>query len=78
MLLGEKLCGFKCHRAVSFADLVPAGTFYCQLEVKLDLSVRRDLAQDRYAMSMGRPLIDPVVFIKLQLFICFGGFRSER
>jgi transposase len=33
---------------------------------------------ERYAASLGRPSIDPVVFFKLQLVMFFEGIRSER
>ncbi len=63
--------------AVSLEDLVPRDHFYRHLEAKLDLSFVRDWTQELYAVR-GRPSIDPVVFLKLQLVMFFEGIRSER
>src|SRR5688500_15682392 len=63
--------------AVSLEDLVPADHFYRHLERALDLAFVRDLVTDAYA-GIGRPSIDPVVFVKLQLVLYFEGLRSER
>ena len=57
--------------------LVPPGNPYRDLEAKLDLSFVRDCVGDLYA-DCGRPSIDPVVFLKLQLILFFEGLRSER
>lgn len=50
----------------SLEELVPQDHFYRHLGAKLDLTFVRDLVADRYAVG-GRPSIDPVVFIRLQL-----------
>lgn len=63
--------------AVSLEDLVPGDHFSRRLETKRDLSFVRDLTRQPYA-ERGRPSIDPVVFIKLQLVMVFEGIRSER
>lgn len=62
---------------VSLEDLVPADNFSRFLDAKLDLSFIRTWVQDCYA-ERGRPSIDPVVFVKLQLVLFFEGLRSER
>lgn len=46
--------------------LVPADSFYGQLESRLDLPFVRLLARG-CCYEMGRPSIDPVVFFKFQL-----------
>lgn len=51
--------------------------FYRHLEATLDLSFVRDWKRELYA-ARGRPSIDPVVFLKLQLLMFFEGIRSER
>jgi transposase len=63
--------------AVSLEDLVPADNFYRHVEATLDLSFVREWVQELYA-ERGRPSIDPVVFLKLQLIMFFEGIRSER
>ena len=62
---------------VSLEALVPPDHFYRQLEAKLDLGFVRALVHGRSEAS-GRPAIDPIVFFKLQLSLCFEGIRSER
>jgi transposase len=64
-------------RNISLEDLVPADHFYRHVERTLDLSFVRDLVRDLYS-AFGRPSIDPVVFVKLQLVMFFEGIRSER
>jgi transposase len=63
--------------AVSLEGLIPQDNFYRHLEGKLDLSFVRCWVRERYA-ERGRPSIDPVVFLKLQLVMFFEGIRSER
>jgi transposase len=63
--------------AVSLGDLVPPNHFCRDLEAKLDLDFVRDWAQALYA-ERGRPSIDPVVFLKLQLVKFFEDVRSEH
>jgi transposase len=62
---------------VSLEHLVPAHHFYRHLEAKLDLSFVREWAHELYA-ERGRPSIDPIVFVKLQLVMFFEDIRSER
>jgi transposase len=61
----------------SLDDLVPPGHFSRHLEATLALAFVRDLVRDRYAAG-GRPGLDPVVYFKLQLVLCFEGLRSEQ
>src|SRR6185312_1699171 len=63
--------------SLSLEDLVPQAHFYRQLDQKLNLSFVYDFVQEYYA-KVGRPSIDPTVFFKLQLVMCFEGVRSER
>ena len=63
--------------AVSQEDLVPRDNFYRHFEAKLDLSFVRAWTRELYS-ERGRPSIDPVVFVKLQLIMFFEGMRSER
>ena len=63
--------------AVSLGQLVPADHFYRHLEATLDLGFVREWSQELYA-ERGRPSIDPVVFLKLQLIMFFEGIRASR
>src|SRR6266487_1893476 len=76
-MMGRKERSFAPLIQVSLEDLVPADHFYRHLERSLDLSFVREFVQQSYANG-GRPSIDPSVFFKLQLVMCFEGIRSER
>jgi transposase len=77
-MMGTKTRLFTPVPAVSLEELVPADHFYRHLDRALDLSFVRDLVRDRYAVGLGRPSVDPVVFFRLQLVMFFEGIRSER
>jgi transposase len=77
-MMGQKARLFTPVSARSLDELVPADHFYRHLDRALDLSFVRDLVQDYYAVDVGRPSVDPVVFFKLQLVMFFEGIRSER
>jgi transposase len=62
---------------ISLEDLVPQDHLYRHREQTLDLSFVRKCVQETDAKA-GRPSIDPVVFLKLQLVLFFEGIRSER
>ena len=76
-MMGTKARCFTPVPAVSLEEFVPADHFYRHLDWALDLSFVRDLVQDCYAAS-GRPSVDPVMFLRLQLVMFFEGIRSER
>jgi hypothetical protein len=73
-MMGSKERAFDPLPAVTLEELVPPDHFYRHLERTLDLGFVRDLVRDAYA-STGRPSIDPVVFVKLQLVMFFEGIR---
>jgi transposase len=77
-MMGSKARIFTPLVALSLDELVPADHFYRHLDRVLDLSFVRDLVQDCYAVGIGRPSVDPVVFFRLQLVMFFEGIRSER
>ena len=56
--------------AVSLEDLVPQEHFYRHLEATLELGFVRQWTQVLYA-DRGRPSIDPVVLIKLEVVVLF-------
>ncbi len=76
-MMGTKVRRFGPLEHVSLEDLVPKDHFYRHLEQTLDLTFVRDLVLSCYA-PIGRPSVDPVVFLKLQLAMFFEGIRSER
>src|SRR2546427_3160848 len=76
-MMGTKARSFAPLIHVSLEDLVPTDHFYRHLERTLDLSFVREFVQETYAGG-GRPSVDPVVFLKLQLVMFFEGIRSER
>jgi len=76
-MLGHKPRDFKQHRTISLDDLVPKDNFYRMVEYSIDLSFVRELASEFYS-NIGRPSVDPVVILKLQLIAFFEGIRSER
>ncbi|MBA4115752.1 MAG: IS1182 family transposase [Rubrobacter sp.] len=77
-MMGTKERNFSPLTDLSLEELVPKDNLYRRLEATLDLSFVRDLVRERYAASLGRPSVDPVVFFKLQLVLFFEGSRSER
>ena len=62
---------------ISLEELVPRDHFYRRWDESLDLTVVRDLVKECYS-PMGRPSIDPVLFVRLQLVMYFEGLRFER
>jgi transposase len=66
------------EQVVSLEQLVPHDHCSRQVEATLDFSFVYDRVKDGSATSLGRPSLDPVVFCKLPLIMCFEGIRSER
>jgi transposase len=77
-MMGTKDRNFSPITDISLDELVPQDNFYRRLERTLDLSFVREFVKERYAASLGRPSVDPVVFFKLQLVLFFENLRSER
>lgn len=75
-MLGHKIRDFQPLTAVSLDDLGPEEHFYRQVDRCLDLGFVRNLVSKLYSV-MGRPSIDSIVFLKLQLIAFFEGIRSE-
>jgi transposase len=77
-MMGNKIRSFSpLPHDLSLEDLLPKEHFYRRLEAALDLAFVRELVEPRYAEG-GRLSVDPVVFFKLQLVMCFEDIRSER
>src|SRR2546423_5023605 len=77
-MMATKKRNFSPLEDISLEELVPQDNFYRRLERTLDLSFVRELVKECYAVSLGRPSVDPVVFFKLQLVLFFENLRSER
>ncbi len=77
-MMGMKARLFTPLPSMTLEAFIPADHFYRHLDRVLDLSFVRDLVLDRYAIDIGRPSVDPVVFFRLQLVMFFEGIRSER
>ena len=75
-MMGSKQRYFTPLLNVSLQELVPHDHFYRHLERSLDLSFVREFVQQTYA-GIGRPSIDPVVFLKLQLVMFFEDIRYD-
>ena len=48
------------------------------IEQSIDFDFIYDLVEDKYCLDNGRPSIDPVMLIKIQLIQCLFGIRSMR
>ena len=62
----------------SMDDMVPKDHLLRLIEQSIDFSFIYDLVKDRYSSDIGRPSIDPVMLIKIQLIQCLYGIRSMR
>ena len=62
----------------SMDDMVPKDHLLRLIEQSIDFSFIYDLVKDRYSSDNGRPSIDPVMLIKIQLIQCLYGIRSMR
>src|SRR5437660_6059500 len=75
-MMGSKERHFAPLICVSLEELVPKDHFYRHLERSLDLSFVDEFVKETYA-SGGRPSIDSVVLLKLQLVMFFEDMRFE-
>ena len=62
----------------SMDDMVPENHLLRLIEQTIDFDFIYDLVEDRYCLDNGRPSIDPVMLIKIQLIQCLYGIRSMR
>lgn len=62
----------------SMDDMVPENHLLRLIEQSIDFSFIYDLVEDKYCLDNGRPSIDPVILIKIQLIQCLYGIRSMR
>ena len=62
----------------SMDDMVPENHLLRLIEQSIDFDFIYDLVEDKYCMDNGRPSIDPVMLIKIQLIQCLYGIRSMR
>ena len=76
-MMGIKERSFGPLPDLSLEELVSEENFYRCLQSTLDLSFVRELVRPFYACE-GRPSVDPVVFLNLQLVMFLEDQRSER
>jgi transposase len=76
-VLGLKSFEFKLFYNFSLEQAVPQNDFYRKLEKAVDLSWVRQRVTACYS-DIGRPSIDPEVFIKIELIGYIEGIVSER
>ena len=62
----------------SMDDMVPKDHLLRRIEQSIDFNFIYDLVKERYCADNGRPSIDPVMLIKIQLIQCLYGIRSMR
>jgi len=76
-MLGQKDMQAKLLYNFSLEKVVPQEDFFRQLEKAVDLSWVRQRVAHCYAL-IGRPSIDPVVIVKIELIGYLEGITSER
>lgn len=76
-MLGEKALLPKLFYDLSLEKLVPQDDFYRKLEEAVDLSWVRPMVANCYS-DIGRPSIDPEVFLKIELIGYLEGIIYER
>jgi transposase len=76
-MLGKKSFGLKFFYNFSLDNSVPKDDFYRKLEAAVDLSWVRPRVAHLFS-SIGRPSVDPEVFIKIELIGYLEGITSER
>ena len=59
-------------------DIIPEDHLLKQIDKYVDFDFIYDLVKDKYCLDNGRPSIDPVVLIKIQLIQCLFGIKSMR
>ena len=59
-------------------DIIPEDHLLKQIDKYVDFDFIYDLVKDLYCLDNGRPSIDPVVLIKIQLIQCLFGIKSMR
>lgn len=62
----------------SMDDMVPKDHLLRLIEQSMDFSFIYDIVKDKYCADNGRPGIDPVILIKIQLIQILYGIRSIR
>ena len=62
----------------SMDDLVPQDHILRLIDRSMDFSFIYDLVEEKYSPDNGRPSLDPVMLIKIQLIQYLFGIRSMR
>ena len=59
-------------------DIIPEEHLLKQIDKHVDFDFIYELVKDKYCLDNGRPSIDPVILIKIQLIQCLFGIKSMR
>ena len=59
-------------------DMIPEDHILKQIDKYVDFDFIYELVKDMYCLDNGRPSIDPVILIKIQLIQCLFGIKSMR
>ena len=59
-------------------DIIPEDHLLKQIDKHVDFDFIYELVKDKYCLDNGRPSIDPVILIKIQLIQCLFGIKSMR
>lgn len=62
----------------SIEDMVPKDHILRLIDEAISFDFIYDLVEDKYSPDFGRPSLDPVILIKMQLIQCLFGIRSMR
>jgi len=62
----------------SMEDMVPKDHILRLIDQSIDFNFIYDLVEEKYSPDLGRPSLDPVMLIKIQLIQCLFGIRSMR
>ena len=58
-------------------DMIPEDHLLKQIDKYVNFDFIYDLVKDLYCKDNGRPSIDPVILIKIQLIQCLFGIKSH-
>ena len=62
----------------SIEDMVPKDHILRLIDEAISFDFIYDLVKNKYSPDFGRPSLDPVMLIKMQLILCLFGIRSMR
>jgi len=75
---GSKVFQDELFTMVNLEKLIPKNHLLRKIDKILDLSFVRDMTKNLYSDKIGRPSIDPEVFVRMMLIAHFYGITSDR